>query len=51
MKTYKIEFNDWGVAYLLAEDFAQAFHKFSAIKKGGEEVIIKVITYVCEGII
>ena len=52
MKTYKIEFNDYGVVYVFAEDFKLAEDKFWR-KYGGNSpsFTIKSITLIGEGLV
>lgn len=42
-KTYKAEFNDFGVNYIIAENFAEAENKLIKSVNGGENIKIKSI--------
>lgn len=51
MKTYKVEFNDFGIVYIFANDYKEAEEKFLACGDGGETPTIKSISYLGKGII
>lgn len=41
--TYKIEFNDFGVCFVIASSIEEAVKKFRKSNHDGEDVIIKLI--------
>lgn len=51
MKTYKVEFNDFGVVYIFAYDYKEAEATFLASGDGGQTPTIKSITLLGKGII
>lgn len=48
MKTYEIKFNDYGLVYTIATDFARAEKQFLESGYGGSDVVIKSIVHMPE---
>lgn len=51
MKTYEVNFNDFGTVYVFAESYKEAEAKFLASGDGGSEVTIRSIVFLGKGII
>ena len=48
MKTYKIEFNNFGVCYIIAESFKECERLFFQSGYGGKDVVVKSISNLSE---